>query len=136
MSQLQLLTASKIEDLFTSIFQGPEDTLLPTVEQWFNPEYVQVTDGVRSTFDEFVDHLKKLRSLVKTLSVKVMFLVQEDRKIADRHIVSIEKVDGSKAVLEVLLLGERDDHGRFVKVWETSRTLEGDEASAGLATIR
>lgn len=136
MSQISPLTTSQIETLFTSIFQGPEETLLPTVEKWFNPGYVQVTDGHSSTFDEFVAHLKKLRGLVKTISVKVVFLVQEDFKVADRHIVTIEKVDGSKAALEVLLLGERDDHGRFVRVWETSTIIEGDKASGELARVR
>ena len=136
MSQLSPLTTAEIEDLFKALFLGPEDTLLPIVQKWFNPEYVQIADGQSSTFDEFVAHLKKLRSLVTKLSVKVLFLVQEGGKIADRHIVTLEKVDGSTAVLEVLLLGERDDAGKFLRVWETSRTVTGDDSSSELATVR
>ncbi|KAJ9143423.1 hypothetical protein NKR23_g6504 [Pleurostoma richardsiae] len=136
MSQFSPLTTTEVEALFTAIFSGPDEALIPTVQKWFSPDYVQVTDGHSSNIDEFVAHLNKLRSLVSKISVKVVFLVQEDRKVADRHIVTLEKVDGSTAVMEVLLLGERDETGKFLRVWETVRTTEGDKASAELARVR
>ena len=130
------ITASDLESLFTSLFSGPADEVLPTIQQWFSASYVQVTDGHASNFDEFVAHINKLRSVVRKVSVEVLFLIQEENRVADRHIVKIEKLDGSEAIVEVLLLGERDTEGKFVNVWEASTTIAGDKDTKELARIR
>lgn len=130
------LSVEEVEDLFKNVFFSPEETFLPTIHKWFSPDFIQVTDGHVSNFDEFIVHVRKLRSLLSSISIQVLYLCQEDNKMSDRHVVQLTKKDGTKAVLEVLMLTERDDQGRIRRMWETARTVEGEENSEELARVR
>lgn len=128
------LTPADLEQLFSDIFTGPEEGMPALVSRWFSPSYIQVTDGKTSNFDEFVAHLSKVRSMISTVEPKVLYLAQEDNRLADRHIMRGVKKDGSTLHAEMLCLMERGDDGRIVRTWETSRLLDGKETTESLAS--
>lgn len=78
----------------------------------------------------------KLRSILSGISVKILNLIQESLNFADRHVVKLEKANGNREVIEVFLLAERYDEGKFLKVWKTARTLDGEAGSAELSQIK
>ena len=121
--------------LRSTILGRPEDTTVD-VEEFFHPTYTQVTDGVASNYNEFVEHIAHLRGLIASGEVTVMEMVQEGRRVADRHTITIEKRDGSTTSFEVLLIGELADDGRLLRVVETTRQLTGDAADAALGSAR
>jgi hypothetical protein len=95
-----------------------------------------ITDGVLSTYGQFVKHIMHLRSSIASAEITVNEMLQEGRKIADRHTVSIEKHDGLTSSFEVLLIGELADDGRLLRVVETTRQLTGEVADAGMGSAR
>lgn len=70
------------------------------------------------------------------MDVDVELLVQEENRIADRHVVKIAKMDGSNVELDVPLIGERDEQGRILRGRETTRQVASDIDGADLRRIR
>ncbi|KAL6249337.1 hypothetical protein RBB50_003190 [Rhinocladiella similis] len=136
MASLPRFSVSSFKSLFLDAFTGSEAVFEATLSKYFSPDYIQVTDGHSSTYGEFKEHMKKIRSMTRSMDVDVKLLVQDENKIADRHVVKIEKTDGSRVELDVLLIGERDDQGRMLRVWETTRQVAGDVDGADLGRIR
>jgi hypothetical protein len=50
----------------------------------------------------------------------VVFLVQDGNKVAARLIVEMAMGDEPEKKLELMLMAEMDDQGRFENVWELS----------------
>ncbi|KAI9739705.1 MAG: hypothetical protein M1834_006424 [Cirrosporium novae-zelandiae] len=136
MDLVKRFSIPEYQSLFETIFFGTSSESHTIIAQYFSPYYVQTTDGHDSNFEEFVEHINKVRGIVRSGKITVNLLVQEENRIADRHTVEIEKVDGSKTKLEVLLLGERDENGKMLRVWETTKVITGDDKDVELGRVR
>ncbi|MFP3844808.1 hypothetical protein [Priestia filamentosa] len=59
-------------EVYTFLSNMYKDVLLDLnvnkVSQYFSPDYIQVTDGVQSNLNEFLNHLLTLKNIVKSLS--------------------------------------------------------------------
>lgn len=130
-----MLTAEKLKFVLTTVLNGSVDDIEQAVTQYFSPHYVQTTDGHESAYAQFKEHLFKLRSILKSAQVEILLFLADGSKVADRHVVTVEKLDGSQIVMEVLLLGECDCEGRLVKVWETTRQVKGEVDGSNLGRI-
>jgi hypothetical protein len=86
--------------------------------------------------DGFVEHIAHLRSIVASGTVRVLDEFRDGPRYADRHVVEILKLDGSRVEMEVYVFGEFAADGRFRRVEETTLMLSGAEADRGLGSAR
>jgi len=107
-----------------------------TVDRYFTPDYVQRVNGEVLDRATFVAHIRHLRAAAARGVVRVLEVVQEGRRFADRHEVHAIKADGGEMRAEVYLFGERDEDGRIRRVDEVTRLLQGAPEDAALGQAR
>ncbi len=79
------------------------------IEQYFVPEYVQVTDGVRSDLAEFKHHIRMLRQEVQSIYISPFthYVYDEPLQTATlRYTVDVEKKDGKRGQVELIAIFE------------------------------
>jgi hypothetical protein len=133
------MTKEHIERALNEVCFGSAEQfpLEETVARYFAPDYTQLTDGVPADYDEFVAHIRMLRSRCTGGRITVERWVCDGAAFADRHTATITKADGSTLTSEVYLFGEVDADGRLRHVEELTRMVEGgDAADADLAHAR
>lgn len=125
-----------IASALTDLLFTPELPLDQAVERHFAPDYRQRTDGRWDDRAAFTEHIAHLRTAVARGSVEVLDEFQDGDGYADRHVVHIEKRDGSMVRMEVYVFGQFAADGRFQRVEETTLMLEGAEADRGIGSVR
>jgi hypothetical protein len=130
-----------IARMLTEVLFGDEQEhpLEPTAARYFSPRYRQVTDGAELDYDGFLAHARYLRGLREqggTASVEVLDAMRHGRDLADRHIVSATKPDGTAVEIEVYLFAALDSDGRLLRVNEVTRVVTGTDGDAELARAR
>lgn len=125
-----------IASALTDLLLTPELPLAEAVDRHFAPEYRQRTDGRWDDRDAFTEHIAHLRQLVVGGRVEVLDEFRSGDRYADRHIVYVQKKDGSAVSMEVYLFGEFAPDGRFLRIEETTLLLEGGDADRDLGSAR
>ena len=96
----------------------------------------QRTDGEVTDRAGFVAHVSALRSLVLDGRIEILEALRVGERIADRHRVTVTKLDGSTSEIEVYLFGTLDPEGRLRRVDEVTRVVVGQADDAVLARAR
>lgn len=130
------ITVEFMRRLLAEMIFTPAEDVKAVLPKFVNPAYVQVTDGKRSDYDDFAEHLTHLRSVVAEGEVIVHHALREGRSIADRHTVKVTMKSGGRSSFEVLLIGVLDEQDRLLAVHETTRQLSGDAADADLGSAQ
>ena len=117
-----------LRDMYQEIFANPND-----VSRFFSEDYVQTTDGHSLRYSEFIEHIRHVIAVTDRIEVDVVDVIRDGDRIADRHTVKLTRKDGTRALLEVYLFGTLYS-GRFTRVIETTRLVEGGESSRDLAS--
>ncbi|MDH6119248.1 nuclear transport factor 2 family protein [Kitasatospora sp. GAS204B] len=136
---MTIATATSRTDVtsaLTDLLLTPGLELAEAVDRHFAPDYRQRTDGRWADRAEFTAHIAHLRTIVAGGSIQVLEeLVQGDR-YADRHIIDVQKTDGSVVRTEVYLFGEFAADGRFRRIEETTLMLQGADADRNIGSAR
>ncbi|MEV0193886.1 nuclear transport factor 2 family protein [Kitasatospora purpeofusca] len=132
------MTATDIARALDDLLFAPDPDLPldEAVARHFAPDYRQRTNGVWSDRAGFVEHIAKLRSLVREGRVEVHDELRDGTRYADRHTVTVTKFDGHTSRIEVYLFAELAPDGRFARVEETTLLLSGAEDDRELGSIR
>ncbi|WP_406094994.1 nuclear transport factor 2 family protein [Kitasatospora purpeofusca] len=132
------MTATDITRALDDLLFAPDPDLPldEAVARHFTPDYRQRTNGVWSDRAGFVEHIAKLRSLVREGRVEVHDELRDGTRYADRHTVTVTKHDGRTSRIEVYLFAELAADGRFERVEETTLLVSGDEHDRDLGSIR
>lgn len=130
--------ASFVETALNEVCFGDDDThpLDATIDRYFTPDYQQRTDGELLDRDGFAAHIRAVRALAASGRIEVREAVRQDHRIADRHEVTGTRHDGATSRIEIYLFGELADDGRFRRVDEISRLLDGGHDDRNLARTR
>jgi hypothetical protein len=131
-----MTTCTDMHSALTDLLFRPEVDLATAADRHFAPDYRQRTDGSWDERDGFVEHIAHLRSIVASGTVRVLDEFRDGPRYADRHVVEILKLDGSRVEMEVYVFGEFAADGRFRRVEETTLMLSGAEADRGLGSAR
>jgi hypothetical protein len=123
-----------IARVFTEVLFGDEREypLEPTAARYFSPGCRQVVDGAEVDYDGFLARARYLRGLLgqgATARVEVLDAVRQGGDLADRHIVSVTKPDGTAVETEVYLFAAVDQDGRLLRINEATRVLSGTRSS-------
>jgi hypothetical protein len=130
--------AAFLATVLTEVCFGSEDSqpLEATIDCYFATDYWQRTDGHRLSRNEFVEHIRALRNKILRGQVEILEVVQQGRRIADRHLVTVTKHDGSVSRIEVHLFGELTDDRRLHRIEELTRVVSGTAEDAELGRTR
>ncbi|NEC20736.1 nuclear transport factor 2 family protein [Streptomyces parvus] len=128
------MTSTDITRALNDLLFTPDLGLAEAVDRHFAPDYRQRTNGVWSDRESFVQHMTRLRSLVRDGHMEVHDELRDGPRYADRHTVTVTRHDGRVAVTEVYLFAEMAPDGRFRRVEETTRLVSGhpDDGDLGL----
>ncbi|NWK84269.1 nuclear transport factor 2 family protein [Staphylococcus sp. GSSP0090] len=106
------------------------------IDDYFAAEYIQETDHDTLDLTEFKAHLKKLKEVVKTLTIerfKDMLIDEQQQTIFLRYDVSVEKKDSSKGNIEVYAIFKFNESGKVTSCRELTKAYHQDVR--GLANI-
>ncbi|MBS1008077.1 hypothetical protein [Leuconostoc suionicum] len=112
-----------IEDAYAEVLNSLK---VEKIEKYFGTQYLQTTDGVNSTFNQFKKHIVALQKVTKKIQVtnfqEEMFDVK-NQKIFLHYIVDVTKVDGKEGHVEVFAVFTVNDN-KIIRCEELTRALD------------
>lgn len=118
------------------LLNQPDVPINNVIKKYFNPKYRQRTNGIWDNIDAFTQHAEKLREIVASAKIKILDELRSDNQYADRHLVTVNKRNGSQVIQEVYLFAQLDEFGRFKSIEETTLMLAGDEADRDIGSTK
>ena len=112
-----------ILSIFENIMQSSSLDIIE-VEKYISPDYVQFVDGVELNYSGFVEHIKKQKEVIQSLSVDFLSMAEEGDTIFTNHVVTATKKDGS--IIRVKVIAQFTIHdNRLVRCDELTHLLSG-----------
>ncbi|MBS0941845.1 MULTISPECIES: nuclear transport factor 2 family protein [Leuconostoc] len=112
-----------IEDAYSEVLNNLK---VDKIEKYFGTQYLQTTDGVNSTFNQFKKHIVALQKVTIKIQVtnfqEEMFDV-ENQKIFLHYVVDVTKADGKEGHVEVFAVFTVNDN-KIVRCEELTRALD------------
>ncbi|MDF9817029.1 nuclear transport factor 2 family protein [Streptomyces sp. SPB162] len=130
------MTPTDITRAIDDLLFTPGLDLAEAVDRHFAPDYRQRTDGVWSDRDSFVQHMARLRSVVRGGHIEVHDELRDGLRYADRHSVTVTRDNGRTSVTEVYLFARLSPDGRFQRVEETTLLVSGHDDDRNLGSIK
>ncbi|MBU2705245.1 hypothetical protein KCM76_04595 [Zooshikella marina] len=118
-----------LKTFYTNIFDDPS-----YIDIYFSPDYTHHSDGDILKFKDFKAHITYIKPKVKQISFIVTKAAKTGNTISDRHVVTLELFDGSKAMIEVIQISYLKDN-KIYEIHELSRILHGKDALQKLKLI-
>ena len=124
----QTFTPQSFELWLSGVFIGSPSEARAFCETTLSPNYLRSQAGGDSTnFEQTVEKVTFFRANCKKWVATVQMLVQEGKNVAVRMIVNWQVGDGKEEKVELMFMGERDEKGRFEKVWELVMPFQEDK---------
>ncbi|MFD6228028.1 nuclear transport factor 2 family protein [Streptomyces sp. NPDC060232] len=130
------MTSTDITRAITDLLFTPGLDLTEAVDRHFTPDYRQRTDGVRSDRTAFVQHMARLRTLVRDGHIEVHDELRDGARYADRHTVTLTQHNGRTSRTEVYLFARMAPDGRFQSVEETTLLVTGHPDDGNLGSVK
>ncbi|MEU9159920.1 nuclear transport factor 2 family protein [Streptomyces sp. NPDC048424] len=130
------MTYTDITRAINDLLFTPGLDLTEAVDRHFTPDYRQRTDGVWSDRASFVQHMTRLRTLVRSGHIEVHDELRDGPRYADRHTVTITRDNGHTSSTEVYLFARMAPDGRFQCVEETTLLVTGHPDDENLGSIK
>lgn len=112
-----------IEDAYAEVLNSLK---VEKIEKYFGTQYLQTTDGVNSTFNQFKQHIVALQKVTQKIQVtnfqEEMFDV-ENQKIFLHYVVNVTKIDGKIGHVEVFAVFTVSEN-KIVRCEELTRALD------------
>lgn len=130
------MTSTDITRAINDLLFTPGLDLGEAVERHFTRDYRQRTDGVWSDRASFVQHMTRLRSLVRSGDIEVHDELRDGPRYADRHTVTLTQHNGRTSRTEVYLFAQMAPDGRFQCVEETTLLVTGHPDDGNLGSVK
>ncbi|MFE5681262.1 nuclear transport factor 2 family protein [Streptomyces erythrochromogenes] len=130
------MTSTDITRAINDLLFTPGLDLDEAVERHFTPDYRQRTDGVWSDRASFVQHMTRLRTLVRSGDIEVHDELRDGPRYADRHTVTVTQHNGRTSSTEVYLFARMAPDGRFQCVEETTLLVTGHPDDGNLGSVK
>lgn len=112
---------------------GTEIGSLDVVKKYFSEDYVQVVNGKKIDFNEFVTHLEVLKDATKSISITIKSIAEGDGCVHTQHIAQAVKKNGSKSEFEVFANFQLEN-GKILRCEELTRMISGDVSDDDLGS--
>lgn len=106
---------------------------LTTVQQYFSEQYVQVVDGIKIDFNEFVKHLQALKNATRSITITIKSIAEGDGCVHTQHLAKAIKIDGSTSEFEVFACFHLEG-GKIIRCEEITRMIKGNDVDADLGS--
>lgn len=124
-----------VQRVLNEVCFGDPDEAEAAIRKNFSPEYVQVTNGDRLEYNDFVAHIRHLRGLIASGTVEVQEAIRDGDVVADRHTMRATKIDGSEVVGDCYAFTQYAEDGRVLRVNEITHII-GSAADQDLGHAR
>ncbi|CAM3111968.1 DUF3923 family protein [Leuconostoc rapi] len=121
------MTTQDMKILIENIYEEVLNNLkVDKIEDYFDKTYLQTTDGLNATYDEFKQHMVTLRKVTKKIQVphflEEMFDVQT-QKVFLHYIVNVTKMDNHVGHIEVFAIFSIKGK-KIIRCEEVTRSLD------------
>lgn len=106
---------------------------IAVIEQFFSRDYIQVVDGKKIDFDEFVTHMQVLKEATESISITIKSIVQGENCVHTQHIAKAIKKGGACSEYEVFACFTILNN-KIVRCEELTRMLQGDKSDHDLGS--
>jgi ketosteroid isomerase-like protein len=110
------------------LFGAPDDTK-EDIARHFSPEFVQIINGDRHEYDDFIAHVRHIRETLASGRIEVQEAVQNGDIIADRHTMTATDYDGKQFAGATYAFVQLGNDGRIVRINEITQIHAADDAS-------
>lgn len=125
------------EQLIRQMFERLTDFNRPAEEMLglFTADYRQLVDGKELNLNDFLIHIKALRTKLSALEIKILHIVTSSDAAATIHIAKATRISGETSLIKVVAYyGIKD--GKIAFVDELTHLLEGGEADKALGSTQ
>ncbi|MCI0381578.1 MAG: nuclear transport factor 2 family protein [Chlamydiae bacterium] len=105
------------------------------ISQYFSPNYIQHVDGHTLNYDEFVQHMKKQKSILRSVKVTIDHCVAEENGVSTVHRVEAIKKDGRKLIVKVVAYFKLEN-GKITLCDELTKLLTGEKEDQDIGSMR
>lgn len=98
---MQYAGKNLIRNLFNEVLGAPTVDI-SIIEKYVDPSYVQKVDGVTLNYEDFIQHMRKQKTIIASVSVEFLAIVEEGDTVFTNHIVTATKKDGSALKTKVI----------------------------------
>lgn len=123
-----------IRTVFHLLFEN-ESFDRETIANYFSKDYVQSVNGDTFGFNDFVNHICKVRETLSSCNIAFKTLVTEGNIVFSNHLVDAVMRNG-KMVRQQVLAEFEISKGKIIRCDELTCFLGGDVAGSKLGSIR
>ncbi|HEF8774596.1 TPA: nuclear transport factor 2 family protein [Providencia stuartii] len=106
---------------------------LSAIEQYFSPDYIQIVDGKKIDYTEFVAHLNALKNAVESISITIKSIAEGDGCVHTQHIACAKKKNGEISEFEVFACFHLSNN-KIICCEELTRMINGKKADEDLGS--
>lgn len=121
-----------IKNMFHDVFEDTNASEI-TYEKYFSKDYVQYVDGKTLNYDDFVNHMRALKSALKSAKITFKYIVGEGDKVATIHIAQGIKKNGGTVETQVNAFFQIKNN-KIILCDELTRLIKGEETDKDLGS--
>lgn len=99
---------------------------------YLSKDFVQISDGNKIDYQQFLIHVKSIRSHVNNINFKFEQIIADGDLVATHHIANGTKSDGKQVTTEFFAIFTLKN-GKIIKCEEVSRMIEGDSSDKDMS---
>jgi len=101
---------------------------------YFSEDYVQSVDGKIFNYQDFVSHMRSLKSLLLAVNIKFISLFGDGNKVSSIHIASGKKKNGQNFEVKVIAVFEIRDN-KIISCDELTHSLTENNEDKHLGSV-
>ncbi|QIW09296.1 nuclear transport factor 2 family protein [Francisella sp. LA112445] len=119
-----------LKSLFENIY-NPKIDLEQYIATFVSKDYIQVVDGHKINYIDFIEHIKKQREILESISFNFICLVEEGDTVASLHRVYAKKGNKQEVIAEVHAFFKFKDK-MLISCDERTRIIQGSDEDKDL----
>lgn len=121
-----------VKEMFKNILENPNfDEGI--VEKYFTADYQQEVDNTILNRIQFIQHIKKLKTKVKSLAIEILNIMENENTVFTKHLAKTTLKDGRCLCLKIFA-EFTFEQGRIKHCDELTILINGDQAEKGLGS--
>ncbi|MCP4473361.1 MAG: ester cyclase [Gammaproteobacteria bacterium] len=109
------------------------NTTEQSIKQYFSEDYIQYVNGKKLTFNEFVKHVFKLKSILSSIEIEFKYIVAENDKVCTVHVAQGIKNNGNLVRTQVNALFQIKKQ-KIILCDELTHLMTGQESDKDLGS--
>ena len=128
-----------LKDILRSLFENiynPQIDPEKYIQKFVSQKYVQIVDGHKINYNDFLEHIKKQREIIRGISFDFIYLIEESDEVASLHRVYLKKKDNDQEVIAEVHAFFKFENSMLVACDERTRIIQGSDEDQDLGRRR